>query len=89
MASYTLASFDQNFQRRKDVETLALSNMGLPGRTIGEADLHCQGYAGEGRFTDIKISCRISKGRTTFMLNDRRIAAHKIAIQLGNLGALA
>lgn len=87
--NYSFAGFNQNFQRRKDVETFAMANAELPNRPYGEAELHCQGYAGEGRFTDITISCKIAKGRTTFKLNGRRIAAHKIAISLGSLGALA
>lgn len=87
--NYSFAGFNQNFQRRVDVETYAMANAELPNRPYGEAELHVPGYSGEGRFTDIKISCRIAKGRTTFKLNGRRIAAHKVANSLGSLGALA
>ena len=92
-----LSTFDANFQRRRDVEQFALDSLnrgGLKGDgMIGEAEYHCQGYAGEGIAPrDIVISCtvRVTKTgglRSDFKLNGKRIAAHKIALRLGELGA--
>lgn len=92
-----LSTFDQNFQRIRDVEQFALDSLnrgGLRGDgMIGEAELHCQGYAGEGNPPhDIVISCRVTitqkgKLRSDFKLNGKRIACHKIALRLGELGA--
>jgi hypothetical protein len=92
-----LSTFNVNFQRRRDVEQFALDSMnrgGLKGDyKVGEAELHCQGYAGEGKIPhDIVIGCRvkvIKSGsiRSDFTLNGKRIAAHKIALRLGELGA--
>jgi hypothetical protein len=92
-----LSTFDANFQRVRDVEQFAIDSIergGLHGDgMIGEAEYHCQGYAGEGNPPhDVVIGCRIKvnsftgKRRFTFTLNGRRIACHKIALSLGNLG---
>ncbi len=91
-----LSTFDANFQRRKDVEQFAIDSLlrgGMRGDgKIAEAELHCQGYTGEGNPpADIVLKCRIAtikggKKRTTFYINGRQIAAHKIALQLGSLG---
>lgn len=92
-----LSTFAENFQRRRDVEQFALDSLnrgGLRGDgMIGEAEYHCQGYAGEGKVPhDIIISCtvKVTKSgglRSDFKLNGRRIAAHSIALRLGELGA--
>lgn len=90
-----LSTFDQNFQRIKDVEQFAIDSInrgGLHGDgMIGEAEYHCQGYAGEGNPHDVVICCRIKvtkagSRRLTFTLNGRRIARHKITLRLGELG---
>ena len=92
-----LSTFNENFQRIRDVEQFAIDSIergGLHGDgMISEAELHCQGYAGEGNPpTDIVIGCRIKVTKTgsrrfTFTLNGRRIACHKITLRLGELGA--
>jgi hypothetical protein len=92
-----LSTFEENFQRRRDVEQFAINMLDHKAKhqenPIGEAELHCQGYAGEGKVPhDIIIGCRvtITKGgrlRSDFKLNGKRIAAHKIALRLGELGA--
>ena len=92
-----LSTFDQNFQRIRDVEQPALdlldSKLKRDINPIGEAELHCQGYAGEGIPPhDVVICCRVTitqkgKLRSDFKLNGRRIACHKIALRLGELGA--
>lgn len=92
-----LSTFGTNYQRLRDVEQFAIDSInrgGLHGDgMIGEAELHCQGYAGEGNPPrDIVIWCRVTitkrgKLRSDFKLNGRRIAAHKIACRLGELGA--
>ena len=92
-----LSTFETNFQRIRDVEQFALDSLnrgGLRGDgMIGEAEYHCQGYAGEGKVpNDIIISCTVkvikSGGlRYDFKLNGRRIACHKITLRLGELGA--
>jgi hypothetical protein len=92
-----LSTFNENFQRIRDVEQFAIDSIergGLHGDgMIGEAELHCQGYAGEGKVPhDIIISCtvKVTKSgglRSDFKLNGRRIACHKITLRLGELGA--
>ena len=92
-----LSTFEQNFQRIRDVEQFAIDSIdrgGLYGDgMIGEAEYHCQGYAGEGKSPhDIVIACKIKVNqagnrRFTFTLNGKRIACHKIALRLGELGA--
>jgi hypothetical protein len=91
-----LSTFDVNFQRIRDVEQFAIDSLdrgGLHGDgMIGEAEYHCQGYAGEGNPPhDVVLGCKIKVTKTgscrfTFTLNGRRIAAHKIALRLGELG---
>jgi len=90
-----LSTFDANFQRIRDVEQFAIDSInrgGLHGDgMIGEAEYHCQGYAGEGNPPhDVIIACRIKNvngnRRFTFTLNGKRIACHKIALRLGELG---
>ena len=91
-----LSTFDANFQRVRDVEQLAIDSFnrgGLHGDSmISEAEYHCQGYTGEGKPpADVVIGCRISVNvnyirRFTFTLNGARIARHKIALRLGELG---
>jgi hypothetical protein len=92
-----LSTFDTNFQRIRDVEQFAIDSIdrgGLYGDgMIGEAEYHCQGYAGEGNPPhDIVIACKIKVNqagnrRFTFTLNGKRIACHKITSRLGELGA--
>ncbi len=92
-----LSTFDTNFQRIRDVEQFAIDSIergGLHGDgMIGQAELHCQGYAGEGIAPrDIVLGCtvKVTKNgnrRHTFTLNGKRIACHKIALRLGELGA--
>jgi hypothetical protein len=91
-----LSTFDQNFQRIKDVEQFALnvldSKLKREISPIGEAEYHCQGYAGECNPPhDVVIACRVSitqkgKLRSDFRLNGKRIACHKITLRLGELG---
>lgn len=91
-----LSTFDTNFQRVRDVEQFAIDSInrgGLHGDgMIGEAEYHCQGYAGEGIAPhDVMIGCRIKvnqagKRRFTFTLNGRAIARHKITLRLGEMG---
>jgi len=91
-----LSTFDQNFQKLRDVEQAALelldSRLKMGGKPIGEAEYHCQGYAGEGNPPhDVIIGCRVSitdngKLRWGFKLNGKRIACHKITLRLGELG---
>jgi hypothetical protein len=91
-----LSTFNENFQRRRDVEQFAIDNLDSKLKRdinpIGEAEYHCQGYAGEGKTPhDVVIGCRVSvtqkgKLRSNFTLNGRRIAAHKITLRLGELG---
>lgn len=94
-----LSTYSENFQRRRDVEQFAIDNLdsklmrAIPSQSLyGEAELHCQGYTGEGKPpADVIIACRVTvtdKGRMrrSFTLNGRRIAAHKIALHLGSLG---
>ena len=57
----------------------------------GEAEYHCQGYAGEGKpYTEHVIGCKVvetnGRRRHTFTLNGKRIARHQIALRLGELG---
>ena len=92
-----LSTFNENFQRIRDVEQFAIdlldSKLKRDINPIGEAELHCQGYAGEGNPPhDIVIGCTVKVTKTgnrrhTFTLNGRRIACHKIALRLGELGA--
>lgn len=92
-----LSSFDQNFKRVCDTEQFAIDSLnrgGLRGDSLeAAAELHCQGYTGEHSApSDVVICCRIvvnpqtKRQRFTFTLNGRRIARHKIALQLGSLG---
>lgn len=91
-----LSTFNQNFQRIKDVEQSALNILDYKLKRdvdpIGEAEYHCQGYAGEGNPPhDVVITCRVSitqkgKLRSDFRLNGKRIACHKITLRLGELG---
>lgn len=91
-----LSTFDANFQRVRDVEQFAIDSIergGIHGDgMIGEAEYHCQGYTGEGNPpADVVIGCRIKVNvagnrRFTFTLNGGRIACHKIAHRLGELG---
>jgi hypothetical protein len=91
-----LSTFNQNFQRVRDVEQAALdlldSKLKRDVDPIGEAEYHCQGYAGEGNLPhDVIIGCRVSvtqkgKLRYDFKLNGKRIACHKITLRLGELG---
>ena len=91
-----LSTFDQNFQRIRDVEQAALdwldSKLKRDVDPIGEAEYHCQGYAGEGNPPhDVVIGCtvKVTKNgnrRHCFTLNGRRIACHKITLRLGELG---
>ena len=92
-----LSTFDANFQRVRDVEQFAIDSInrgGLHGDgMIGEAEYHCQGYTGEGNPApaDVVIGCHIKVNqagnrRFTFTLNGGRIARHKIALRLGELG---
>jgi hypothetical protein len=91
-----LSTFDANFQRVRDVEQLAIDSLnrgGLHGDgMIAEVEYHCRGYTGHGNPpSDVVIGCRIVvnvKGsrRFTFTLNGGRIARHKIALRLGELG---
>jgi len=89
-----LSTFETNFQRVKDVEQFAIDSIdrgGLHGDgMIGQSELHCQGYAGEGNPPhDIVLGCtvKVTKNgnrRHTFTLNGRRIACHKIELGGGN-----
>jgi len=91
-----LSTFDANFQRVRDVEQFAVDSInrgGLRGDgMIGEAEYHCPGYTGEGNPpADVVIGCQIKVSqagncRFTFTLNGVRIARHKIALRLGELG---
>lgn len=87
-----LSTFNENFQRIRDVEQSAIDSIERDGM-IGQAEIHCQGYAGEGNPPhDIVLGCtvKVTKNgnrRHTFTLNGRRIACHKIALRLGELGA--
>lgn len=89
-----LSTFNENFQRIRDVEQFAIDNLDSKRdvNPIGEAEYHCQGYAGEGNPPhDVVIGCRVSvtqkgKLRSNFTLNGRRIACHKITLRLGELG---
>ena len=91
-----LSTFNENFQRIRDVEQFALDSLqrgGLHGDgKIAEAEYHCQGYTGENTPpADIVLSCKIkvmANGnlRSDFKLNGKRIAAYKIALRLGELG---
>ena len=91
-----LSTFDENFQRIRDVEQFAMDSLsrgGLYGDgSIAEAELHCQGYAGENNPPhDVVIGCRIKRmangnHRHTFTLNGKPIACHKITLRLGELG---
>ena len=90
-----LSTFNENFQRVRDVEQFAIDSLnrgGLHGDgMIGEAEYHCQGYAGESNSPhDVILGCRVkvtkSGRRHTFTLNGKRIACHKITLRLGELG---
>ena len=88
-----LSTFDANFQRRKDVEQFAMDNLRMyPDKNIGEAEYHCLGYTGENSSPiEHILGCKVKrmqngKLRSDFTLNGRRIAAHKIALRLGELG---
>ena len=85
-----ISTFNENFQRVRDVEQFAIDSLnrgGLHGDgMIGEAEYHCQGYAG-----DVILGCRVKvtksgNRRHTFTLNGKRIACHKITLRLGELG---
>jgi hypothetical protein len=79
-----------------DTEQFAIDSLnsgGLHGDgMIAEAEYHCQGYTGLGNPpSDVVIGCRIVvnvKGSRRFMftLNGARIARHRIALRLGELG---
>lgn len=90
-----LSTFDANFQRIRDVEQAAMDSLNRGGMRgdglLAQAEYHCQGYQGEGKPpADVVIGCRIkvtgTRQRFTFTLNGKRIACHKIALQLGSLG---
>jgi len=92
-----LSTFNENFQRVRDVEQFAIDSIERGGERgdgmIATAEYHCQGYAGEGKPPhDIVLGCTIKvtkngNRRHTFTLNGKRIACHKIALRLGELGA--
>jgi len=91
-----LSTMNELISKVNDVEQFAIDSFnrgGLHGVSmIAGAEYHCQGYTGEGNPpSDVVIGCRISvnvKGnrRHTFTLNGVRIARHKIALRLGELG---
>jgi hypothetical protein len=93
-----LSTFDANFQRVRDVEQAAIDSLSRGGMRgdglLAEAEYHCQGYNPGGPVSqrDVVIACRIKvhpttgNRRFTFTLNGKRIACHKIALQLGSLG---
>lgn len=90
-----LSTYSENQQRVNDVRQFAVNMLDSKLQQlnpIGEAEYHCQAYTGEGNPpADVMISCTVTitpKGRigSHFKLNGRRIAAHKVALRLGELG---
>ena len=91
-----LSTMNELISKVNDVEQFAIDSLkrgGLHGDgMIAKAEYHCQGYTGHGNPpSDVVIGCRIVvnvKGnrRFTFTLNGGRIARHKIALRLGELG---
>ena len=91
-----LSTFNENFQRVRDVEQFAIDSINHGGfhgdGMIGGAEYHCQGYAGEGNSPhDVILGCtvKVTKSgnrRHTFTLNGKAIACHKITLRLGELG---
>lgn len=87
-----LSDFAVLFRMVNDCEQFAIDMLERSGKGYGEAEYHCQGYAGEGKpYTEHVIACKViitNKGtrRHTFTLDGKRIARHKIALRLGELG---
>jgi hypothetical protein len=93
-----LSDFNTRFRMVGDCEQSAINlfeHRAKQGHAspYGEAEYHVQGYAGEGKTPhDIVIGCRVSMRRPnnrrvhTFTLQGKRIARHKIALRLGELG---
>lgn len=91
-----LSTMNELISKVNDTEQFAIDSLnrgGLRGDgMIAEAEYHCQGYTGEGNApASVVIGCRIKVNqagnrRFTFTLNGGRIARHKIALRLGELG---
>jgi hypothetical protein len=88
-----LSDFNTRFQMINDCEQFAIDMLEryAHANNVGEAEYHCQGYAGEGKpYTEHVIGCKVTQNgkirRHTFTLNGKRIARHKIALRLGELG---
>ena len=87
-----LSDMNVRLQMVNDCEQFAIENLErYSNKNVGEAEYHCQGYAGEGKpYPEHIIGCKVvennGKRRHTFTLNGKRIARHKIAMRLGELG---
>lgn len=86
-----LSDFTTRFRMVNECEQIAIDMIERSTADYGEAKVHCQGYSGEGKpYTEHIIGCRITekngKRRHTFTLDGKRIARHKIALRLGELG---
>jgi hypothetical protein len=94
-----LSEFDTRFKMVGDCEQQAINLLEHRAKLgdaspCGEVEYHVKGHAGEGKPPhDIVIGCRVAVRRPngrrvhTFTLNGQRIARHKIALRLGELGA--
>lgn len=87
-----LSDFAVRFRMVNDCEQFAIDTLErYPTKNVGEAEYYCQGYAGEGKpYIEHVIGCKVTEKngirRHTFTLNGKRIARHKIALRLGELG---
>lgn len=93
-----LSDFNTRAQMVNDCEQAAinlLEHRAKQGSSSprAEAEYHVQGYAGEGKPPrDLVIWCGVStdsrgRRRHTFRLNGQRMARHRIAQHLGEMGA--
>jgi hypothetical protein len=93
-----LTDFNTRFRMVGDCEQAAINLLEHRAKqghasSYGEAEYHVQGHAGEGKPPhDIVITCKVITRADgcrhhTFRLNGARIARHKIALRLGELGA--
>lgn len=82
------SDFDTRFKMVNDCEQLAIDTLErYSSNDIGRADYYCSGTNN----TEHVISCTVKQKYNgnrvhTFTLNGKRIARHKIALRLGELG---
>lgn len=82
-----IANFNQNFDRRRIVEQMAIDGL-KSNASSNTATLECKTYTGDIAILSCKVIVTEKGLRSNFRLNGQRIAAHKIALRLGELSTL-